>query len=148
MWADREMEEHSVFDHKPRDNGIGIGNGIGIHPQYSIPHLQHNLQMSNGDRIYSGGHQNDIYPNGGHPNDVYPNGGHPNDVYPNGGHPNDVYPNGGHPNDIYSSGGRIVSPLHNGSESHYSSLPPIDDDEENDEIGDDCSDDTRGHQVI
>jgi hypothetical protein len=48
------MEEHSVFDHKPRENGI--------HSQYALPHLQHNI----GDRIYSsGGHPNDIYPNGG-----------------------------------------------------------------------------------
>jgi hypothetical protein len=138
MWADRDMEEHSVFDHKPRENGI--------HSQYALPHLQHNI----GDRIYSsGGHPNDIYPNGGHPNDIYPNGGHPNDIYPNGGHPNDIYPNGIHPMEerIYPNGGRIVSPLRNGSESHYSSLPPIDDDE-NEELDDDGSDDTRGHQVI
>ena len=115
MWAtDRDLEEHSVFDHKSRENGL---NAI-----YSQPHL--NGHHTHHIPIYSGV----------------------------GGHHN-----GG--NGIIVSS-RIMSPLHNGSESHYSSLPPIDDDDDDvmddnntvDEITDDGgagSDDTRGlsHQV-
>ena len=45
MWADRDMDEHSVFDHKPRENGINH------HPQYH----HHHVPMTGGDnRIYSG----------------------------------------------------------------------------------------------
>ena len=45
MWADRDMDEHSVFDHKPRENGISH------HPQYH----HHHVPMTGGDnRIYSG----------------------------------------------------------------------------------------------
>lgn len=46
MWADRDIDEHSVFDHKPRENGNGnaIGIGVGIHTQFH----HHPL-----DRIYS-----------------------------------------------------------------------------------------------
>jgi hypothetical protein len=74
MWADRDMEEHSIYDHKPRENGL---NSL-----YSQPHLNNYSNHHLGHvPIYSG------------------------------------QSNGG--NGVIIGGGRILSPMHNGSESHY-----------------------------
>ena len=111
MWADRDMEEHSVFDHKPIENGL---NAL-----YAQPHINinsHHQQHMSHVPIYAG------------------------------------QTNGG--NGVIISGGRILSPVHNGGEGHYSSLRPIDDDVGDNDVEDMTddgtgSDDTRGlsHQV-
>ena len=41
MWDDRDMDEHTVFDHKPRENGI-------------IQYHNHHLPMGINERIYTG----------------------------------------------------------------------------------------------
>lgn len=38
MWADRDLEEHSVFDHKQRENGI---NALYAQPHMNSHHMSH-----------------------------------------------------------------------------------------------------------